>query len=148
MVFRDCVAATAFRDYSREDGKSPVGGTVALVQGDCAAAVKRELEIWSTTVAAVTTRARNCVVATVTSLVTSAMQYSEVRVVCVAGEHCSRRRCGTDECGGGGRGTVQRGNTGDDANAEEEGGRAGRQFRGEDGTEQRTKEASHRKQRG
>lgn len=88
----DCVATTAFRDYSREDGKSPVGGTVVLVQEDTVAAVKREPEIWSTTAVAVAMRACNCVVATVTSLVTSAMQYSEVRVVCVASEHCSRWR--------------------------------------------------------
>lgn len=89
MTFRDC--DHHILDNSREE-KSPADGRVALVQGDTVAIVKREPEIWSTTVAV--QRACNCVVVTVTALVTSTMQYFEVRVVCVASGHRSRWRCG------------------------------------------------------
>lgn len=79
-----------FGAYSQEDGKSPVGGrTVAPgTRGQRGDSKKEAGDLHGLPLSQLQrTLACNCVVATVTSLVTSAMQYSEVRVVCVASEH-------------------------------------------------------------
>lgn len=93
MAFRDCIATAVFRGIFARRRKiarrrHSCTSTVDSTRGQCGGSKKGA---WSTTVA-VATCACNCIVATATSLVTSTMQYSEVRVVCVAGEHCSRRR--------------------------------------------------------
>lgn len=116
--------------------KSPVGirgHSCADTRGQCGGSKKGAGDL----VDRCRSCACNCVVATVTSLVTSAMQYSEVRLVCVASEHCSRRRCRASER----RREMGRGeNTGDDANA---GGRSS----GEDNSGGRMEESREESER-